>query len=319
MHALIFTGGEENPLFDRMFADLKGDGRVRFVSGLPHPEALKGLYRLHHKRGLNRRRPAPLRGIWKSKEFEALVREEASLHPGLCLIFNNFSIPFFEPAWLKHWKRDYGVKLVLCFIDRMSSWFAAEARMYMRNVSFDLIYSYSRRDAENYGLRYFDNYFSKTEITTVRSGGVYFWGSDTGRRTILEGIWKRLTGLGEKCSMGICYAQGDGPRLPGIVYDSPKEYEELLKDTAAADTLLDIIAGEGGVSLRYFEAIAYGKKLISNNPEVKHMRFYDPQQVLLIRSPEEISREFLQADYTPFPYTDEFSPRHWIDRIEREL
>ena len=73
------------------------------------------------------------------------------------------------------------------------------------------------------------------------------------------------------------------------------------------------------MSLRYFEAIADGKKLISNNPEVKHMRFYDPRQVLLIRSPEDISREFLDAEFTPYPYTDEFSPIRWIDRIEREL
>ena len=320
MYALVFSGGKENALFDQMFADLKSDERVRYVSDLPRGAKERGfLYRLHHKRGLNRKKPAPFRGIWKEEGFETLVREEAALHPGLCLIFNNFSLPYFEPAWLLRWKREYGVKLVLCFIDRFSSWFAAEARMYMKNLPFDLLYSYYRKDAVNYGLRYFDCYYSKAQIDNEGGEGVYFWGSDTGRREMLEAVWRRLEELGEDCTMGICYAQGESERLPGIVYDRPKEYKEILEDIGKAGILLDIIVGEGGVSLRYHEAVVYGKKLISNNPDIKQMRFYNPEQMLLIRSSEEISEEFLKKPFRAKPCEDAFSPRLWLDEIEKEL
>ncbi|MBR5421489.1 MAG: hypothetical protein IK115_10105 [Lachnospiraceae bacterium] len=316
MRFICFTAGEENPLFDRMFADLAGDSRVRMVSGLPRHSS--ALWKLHHKRGLNRKRPAPFRSVWSDKAFEAMVREEASASTGLCLLFNNFSLRFFEPSQLKHWKKDYGVKLVLCFIDRAVSWFSAEALMLTEHVDFDRIYSYSRPDAESMGWEFFDCYYSKAEAEGEgEESDLYFWGSDTGRRKMLEEIFLHVTGLGKKVRMGICYAQGDSPRLPGISYDEPREYEEILKDIAGAKVLLDIIDGKGGVSLRYHEAAAYGKKLISNNPEIKRMRLYDPCQMLYITSCSDIPASFFEEEAAIQPYSGEFSPLHWIDQLEK--
>ena len=319
MHYLMFTGGENNELFDLMFADLKDDQRVTVISSLPR-HGLDALYRLHHARSLNRRRPAPFRYIWENSRMEALVRKAAEKYGQLCLIFNNFSLPYFEPSQLKAWKRRYGVKLILCFIDRLSSYFAAEARMYAANVSFDAIYSYYRKDAENAGYEYFDCYYSKQQLPeTDERFGAYFWGSDTGRRALAEDIYKRLNELGISSRMGICYAQGDGPHLEGIEYDRPKDYASIMKDIAGADVLMDIIAGEGGVSLRYYEAVVYSKKLISNNPEIKKMRLYDPEQMLLIEKAQDIEKEFFDRKTDIKPYEGGFSPCGWLNELDAKF
>ena len=316
MHYLMFTGGGKNALFDTMFADLKNDTRVSIISFLPEHDHEK-LYKLHHARSLNRRRPAPFRFLWESSRMEAEVRKAYEEHNKLCLIFNNFSLPYFEPSQLKAWKKRYKVKLVLCFIDRLSSYFAAEARMYEKNVPFDAVYSYYKKDAEEAGCKYFDRYYSAMDMPkAVDHYGVYFWGSDTGRRKKIEDIYIRLDELGISSRIGICYAQGEWPRLPGIVYDTPRKYEEMLKDMAGADVLLDVIEGSGGVSLRYLEAVVYGKKLISNNPEIRNMRFYDPGSMLLIKDPEYIDPDFIISSPAPAPQPDAFSPKGWIDELD---
>ncbi len=316
MHYLMFTGGEENGLFDIMFADLKNDPHVDVISFLPHHDHVK-LYKLHHARSLNRRRPAPFRFLWESSRMEAEVRKAFEKNKELCLIFNNFSLPYFEPSQLKAWKRRYKLRLVLCFIDRLSSYFAAEARMYEKNIPFDAVYSYYKKDADEAGYKYFDRYYSAMEMPEAKERfGVYFWGSDTGRRKKIEDIYVRLCELGISSKLGICYAQGEWPRIPGIVYDTPRKYEEMLKDMAGADVLLDVIDGSGGVSLRYLEAVAYGKKLISNNPEIKNMRFYDPAAMLLINAPEDIDPEFIKNSPAPVPKPDAFSPKGWIDELD---
>ena len=64
MYYLIFTGGEENELFDDMFADLRERENMRCIPDVPQVAgALRPLYRLHHARSLNRKRPLPFRGI----------------------------------------------------------------------------------------------------------------------------------------------------------------------------------------------------------------------------------------------------------------
>lgn len=323
-------------------------------SGVPQHDH-KLLYRLHHARSLNRHRPAPFRFVWESSRMEALLRKKYEEHGQLCLIFNNFSLPYFEPSQIKAWQRRYGVKLVLCFIDRLSSYFAAVARMYADNIKFDAVYSYYAKDARDAGMDYFDCYYSKQELpgSSVAGGSeaggfvaggseaggsaadiftvggsvtggsgtggnttVYFWGSDTGRRATVEEIYRHLCSLGISSKMGICYARGDEPRLDGIVYDSPRDYAQILKDIASSDVLLDIIAGEGGVSLRYYEAVVYGKKLISNNPEIKNMRYYDPQSMLLIKKAQDIDPGFFKKNIGVKPYDGGFSPVCWVNELD---
>lgn len=319
MHYIFFTGGSSNELFDRMFSDLNKDERVSMVSDLPRHDH-KTLYKLHHARSLNRKHPAPFRYVWESSRMEAIVRLEADKHKDLCIVFNNFSLPYFEPSQIRAWKRRYGVKLVLCFIDRLSSYFAAEALMYEKNIPFDRVYSYYRADAKSAGYKYFDCYYSKQELpVTDEKCGVYFWGSDTGRRKMLESVYNRCTQLGVSVKMGICYAQGGEPYIDGIEYDRPKTYDEMLKDIAGAGVLLDVITGDGGVSLRYYEALAYGKKLISNNPRIKDMRGYDPQSMLYIEKAQDIDIDIFRRDTGRKPYSGELSPVHWVDELDRQL
>ncbi|MBP5606769.1 MAG: hypothetical protein J6X66_00675, partial [Lachnospiraceae bacterium] len=100
-------------------------------------------------------------------------------------------------------------------------------------------------------------------------------------------------------------------------YDKELTYEQILKRTLASKVILDVVRPDScGVSLRYYEAVVYGKKLISNNPEIRNMRFYDPGSMLLIKDPEDIDPDFIKSSPAPAPQPDAFSPKGWIDELD---
>ena len=318
MQYLIFTGGDKNPLFDILFTGLKGREGVSLTPVLPVLPK-DPLYRFFHARTFNRNNPAPLRSIWDklAAPLEEKVSKEAEKDGNLWLIFNNFSISFFEPTVLNKWKKKYKAKLCLYFLDRADSYYAAEAKLYTGCVDLDAVFTYHRPDVEKYGFEYFDCYYSKHDVKPAQEeSDMFFWGSDGDRRGIVESIYRRVTELGYRADFGICYPLGEG-RQEGITYDKELTYEQILKRTLASKVILDVVRPDScGVSLRYYEAVVYGKKLISNNPLVKDMRYYDPAQMLIITDAQEISRDFIDAAIPAAEYGGEFSPIHFPDMLK---
>ncbi len=319
MRYLIFTGGDKNPLFDILFRDIESREDVVMLSQLP---ALPSdpVYKFFHARTFNKKNPAPFRSFWDklSTDFEKRIKEEKEKDSALWLVFNNFSVSFFEPSVLNKWKKKYGIKLCIYFLDRADSYYAAEAKLYAGCVDFDAVYTYHRPDEKNYGFKYFDTYYSKLDVQPpAEESDVFFWGSDGDRRGVVEEIYRHVTGLGYKADFGICYPLGEG-RQEGIIYDKELTYEQIVEKSAASKVILDVVRPDSlGVSLRYFEAVVYGKKLITNNPLVKEMRFFDPSQMLIINKPEDISREFIESGITPDQYAGEFSPVHLIETLRK--
>lgn len=251
--------------------------------------------------------------------------KEAQLRQGAhCLIINNVSAPYMEPGLLRAWKKKYDVKLVMYFLDVWDSYYARGARNLLKQVPFDQVYTFYQKDAKEHGLRYFDTYYSALPAPEKKEAGVdvFFWGTDGGRRPLIEGVANRVAELGFSGEYGICYTESSeqqmstNPRAK-FIYNEPLPYEEVIQKLMQARIILDVVGDySGGVSLRYFESFAYGKKLISNNPLVKEMRGYQENRILYIEKPEDITEEFLREEIA-LTYHQEFSPVHWIEELDR--
>lgn len=76
-------------------------------------------------------------------------------------------------------------------------------------------------------------------------------------------------------------------------------FTENLQRTKAAKVLIDIKAVEhDGLSLRFFEALKYKKKIITNNPTVVNYDFYNPNNIFILHyDPIERLGNFLHSDY----------------------
>ncbi|MGN0347057.1 MAG: hypothetical protein ACI4DU_07200 [Lachnospiraceae bacterium] len=354
MQFIIFTGGEKNDLFDLLFADLKQLNNVVIDSRLPKiPKVLHGLWKLHHARKWNEKNPLPFRNIWN--KFSPL--KDLSLKPEeeYCLVFNNVSLPWFEPGQLNALKKKYHVHLAMYFLDSFRSYYSQRAQMNMRQVDFDLIYTFHKPDAVPGKIDFFDTYYSThilenretaeglppdlhdTEETEgfpaksvtglpadedyVSKTDAFFWGIDSGRGKKIEEVYEVLTKAGLNCRFGICYSDEHREKKDGIIYNRPIPYPEVLRQTMQTNCIVDIVGDySGGISLRAYEAVTYGKKLLTDNPLVKEMRYYHPDRMQVFSKPEEINFTFFQKNSPPdYGYTDAFSPIHFIARMEKEL
>lgn len=326
MRYQIFTGGERNALYDILFQDLRGREQIRIVSMVPKiPDGVSGIWKIHHSERLNGYVKLPFRSLWNRynpmRDFQPEGRES------YCFIFSNVAIEWYEPALLRQWQKRFGVKLVLYLLDTLDSYYASGARMALKNIQFDAVYTYYRPDAEKYGFCYFDTYYSKlhdicrTQKERKTPADVFFWGSEKGRGKMLRKVNEVLKRKGCSTEFGICYVEELAYAGSGICCNKELSYREMIERINASTCILDL-KGENskGISLRAYEAYVYGKRLLTNNPQIRDMRGYSKDWVQYFEDPEEIRVDFIRGhDEKKRIYHDEFSPVHFIERLEREL
>ncbi len=327
MKYIVFTGEKKNRLFGQLMADLETLENVTLVPDVPQaPTSFEWLWKLHHNRTVSEKFMPPFRGVWNG----CMPYGEEGLNEEYCLIFNNVAVEYFEPGLLKRWKKKYGIKLVLYMLDVRDSYYSKGARIAMKYIPFDRVYTFYQADADKYGFQYFDCYYSKIKSDDQKMPGtgkgmlgsdvaiqqdLYFWGTDAGRRPEIEAAVARVRELGYKTKVGICFTDETDAPMDGVTYNQPKEYDEVISDVMASEVLLDVVGEYSkGVSLRYYESFVYGKKLISNNPLVKRMRGYSPERILYFNDPQDINRDFFENDIVT-EYDGCFSPVNWIGEL----
>lgn len=94
---------------------------------------------------------------------------------------------------------------------------------------------------------------------------------------------------------------------------------EIIELYSKSNVILDIShPGQSGLTMRTFEAIGAGKKLITTNTNIRDYPFYDPDNIFLISRDEVIlQKEFFLKKYKPLSSElyDKCSIDGWIEDI----
>lgn len=97
---------------------------------------------------------------------------------------------------------------------------------------------------------------------------------------------------------------------------SLNEVENLTKDSFI---LIDIVReNQRGLSFRFFEAMAYQKKIITTNKNILNYDFYNPQNILIINESDiKIPEEFLKTPYIPLSEDlfEKYTLQSWVKNI----
>jgi len=102
------------------------------------------------------------------------------------------------------------------------------------------------------------------------------------------------------------------------------EFEPLTRDQSTAifwrsRAILDIEhPRQEGLTMRTFEALGAGKKLVTTNRNIVDYELYDPARILLIdRADPQVPLEFLATDADPLPHRwrEIYSIGGWVDEI----
>ena len=78
---------------------------------------------------------------------------------------------------------------------------------------------------------------------------------------------------------------------------------------------MDFKLGHNGLSFRFFEALKYEKKIITDNFSVKEYDFYNPNNIFILHKDNlENLETFLHSDYQKLPpeLVEKYSFSSWI-------
>lgn len=301
------------------FADLQNDDRVTLL-GTPyadnvHISFLKLLRKIHLSKRLNSFINLPFKGIWGT----SLDKIKWSLDTEYYIVFvEPYPIPY---TYLIELKRKYHVKYVLyaSFAWHIDSYFMQMHKAYADKIGYDYIFSYDILDVQQYGFIYTDALFSKISITpSLIVNDLYLIANvGKGRLDELNKIYEFLVSK----DISVKFYLNQVPRQQivhkNIIYNHPIPYSQVLEEVGRSNCVLEVLAkNHVGATLRYYEAICYNKKLLTNNKNVVNLPFYNPDYIHVFEKPEDIDWEWVKERIpVDYHYDGRFSPTHLIDKI----
>lgn len=190
---------------------------------------------------------------------------------------------------------------------------------------FDNFFVFDKSDTLDFpGTKNTDNfYFDYLAESKEIIWDVFFVGTFMKDRIIeLIKLSEAFEKIGLKSNINVIYTK---ERHITYLQQSPinftKKGMNFLQNIEQAKSSLIILDFQNschkGLSFRTFEAIGYGKKLITNNPLVREYDFYNENNILVIEDNLSDLKDFIKKKYIPLSIEiiEKYSFSKWIERI----
>lgn len=311
----------------RMLMDLQDMESVELIEKLIDNRAMRFLY-FRLKRAAGRLAFWPLLKNFFYPWFSIL---RVPFHNDMenCILFFNsgFLMELDMKVLKKLKKKNNGLKFILYIVDPEVQFCVSKYKEIIGCM--DLVYAINKEDCGRFGYRYYPLVFSKTDEDTgmgaVTQKGeetdIYYLGSGGDRTEVLKEIYNKCHGEGVKTDF---YVHNNGTRQEsdGIVFqDVPVPYWENIRRITRTNCILELMHREfDNPTQRYSEAVAYNKKILTNNKKITAFDFYDPRYMQVFQSPEEIDMAFIKnREEVNYGYQGEFSPKLLVREISQAL
>ncbi len=322
--------GSSWDLYCYAFSDIGKLDNAKYIPGNKPPQKtfMGILYRLHFRPELNRYFRLPLQSLWNRYYFT----DDFKVKRPLCFIFMADFARFGEltnyPTYLRKKYKD--CKLVLYKTDLFSktplSSYGIQENICKLKLTYDLIISYDKGDSEKYGLVYYPSVFSHNKIPEDKSipmCDVFFTAKFKGRLPIVLNMYDFLTKKGLVCDFYL-FGVPEEKRInrKGIHYISRLMcYKDNLKHVIRSKCLLEIMQSDAdGYTYRTWEAIAYKKRIITNNGAITKAPFYNTDNILYFNDIQAINDDFIKKiPFMPiddYNYVDKISPIKLLEYID---
>jgi len=290
------------------------------------PTGLAGkIYYLLLKRKLRKVLPPQVRLLWevKYKDIAPHITKGEDNYIVFCPATN--ALERISPMLLRD-LRKYSpeCKLILYLIDgmnsiaRVSGVSVEKLQEFFKN--FDAVYSYDRLESEKFSLPFVEIPIWISHSKPVKEVGkeLYFCGRDKKRSGFLLEIYDRVTNAGLRCDFRLEDTGEPYYRRENIHYAPWTTYNKIVDEVLDANCILEVLAANNfGATLRYKEAVIYNKKLLTNNPEITHLPYYDARWMRYFEKAEDIDLEWLaRVEDVDYGYKGDFSAEYFLKTIE---
>lgn len=259
----------------------------------------------------------PLNWIWYP--FYSLTR--LPLKKDDVVILGNGDFNYYDYKYLRHIdKRAGGVRYVAYFIDPISGLASRHVLNDIQQTPIDIVFTFDKEDAKREKWYYMGNIYSKVPVSShgQEHTAVYFCGSNKKNRVDqVNLIHKALTEKGIKCRFRVTGVEQNKQYSTDIVYNKKLSYQTILEQIQECSCILEIVQSDSvGATLRYCEAICYNKKLLTNNPTVRELPYYNPDWIYVFNSIDDIDPEWITMETkVDYQYKGDFSPNNLLKKV----
>ncbi len=315
--------GSKDELYEVSYRNIKNTENSRYISEDIDTKSrvLNALYKLHCSKTTNKFVELPFKSIWNSQYLKSKFNND---NPYCFVIFGS-QLWKFKYGLDKYLRKKYvGCKIVVFYQDIINNDKKELLEKYRDRL--DLILTFDQKNAKEYNLIYYPLVYTPEELeieSQPETSDVYFLGKAKDRLAQILDIYSKLKAAGLKCDFNITgVKESDRKFADDINYCSGMTYRENVKHIKATKVMLEIMQGGGhGYTLRYCEAICYGKKLITNNPEVAKAPFYNPEFIQVLTDESTLDTDFVnKGDFVvDYNFKEELSPLKMFEFIEKNI
>ena len=241
------------------------------------------------------------------------------------ILFLSPSLPLVDISFLRYLQQKQ-IPYALLFLDTfqcMGEKWVNQIRPYLPYFS-GKTYTYDEKDAIAYGWKFTRQYYSKIILPDVETDiDVFLTLFDKGRAEKAVKCYDYLTQLGVKCLFyvtGVNEAFVQKNSRPGIEFNKVLPYTDVIRHVKQSKVIIELCQqGQTSNTLRAFEAVVYGKRLITDNNSIIRFPFYDGTRMKIINNPVELFNlpiEFYKKEPLSFGYDGRFSPAQLFTKIE---
>lgn len=239
------------------------------------------------------------------------------------VIFNSALVHYYSAGYLERLKKkNNNIKFILYIIDPMPNgvW---NRIIQMQNV-FDKILTVHPYNTKRYGFQYFPYLYTPPKFRPVQSEPkhLYFCGViDDHRYQCVKQFIAKCKEQRISYEMHLFKAEKYEKIEDENVYYGLVPYEENIARAINNNCILEIVRENFiGFTQRYYEAIVFNKKLLTNNAEVKQFAYYDERYIQYFEKVEDIDWKWVQEETeVDYKYRGDFDPKKWKENLKRVM
>lgn len=227
------------------------------------------------------------------------------------------------------------VSLALLLMDSFHA--SSPTAVNLRDVCFEKIwkkvYTFDKNDAKEFGFEhiglcyYSTSKFLPRNLRKKNKSDVFFIGGLKGaRENLILSLFKKCESHNVKADFVLSCIdknQWKNRNFPNNITCIKKwiPYSKVLSKAARTNCIVEILQkNQFSQSVRYFEALVFNKKLLTNNPNIFELPYYDERYMKYFKSVEDIDFEWLKKKETVnYGYNNEFSALHLTQIIEADF
>lgn len=231
------------------------------------------------------------------------------------VIFNSALLQYYSKEYFQRLQKKNGnIKFILYIIDPMPEGLWPEIKSTLE--VFDKVMTIHPYNCKRYGFEYLPYIYAEPKEKSkkkVEETNLFFCGvMDTERENIIKALVEQC--MSNQVPFDFWLKPYEGNEINNeYVHYAEMPYAENVERVKHSQCILEVMhEGFVGITQRYLEAIVYGKKLLTNNKEIKNLPYYNPKSMYYFENVMNIDWNWIKSDEkVDYHYQGEFEPETW--------